>query len=292
MVHCYILCWNEEKMIRHTLNHYSMFCSQITVLDNHSTDATCEIIRKEFPQVIIQKFDTGGQVRDDIYLDLKNNCWKASRGKADWVVVCDADEFLFHHDIKKELQIRKENKETLPVIQGFNMVHHEFPTDYKRPLYEQVQTGIRAFNFDKQILFDPNETIEINYQPGAHDCRPTIKTAHVVDPHPLNLLHFKYMGREHLYERHRLYASRISRFNQKNGFGAEYTFGKKHVDECFDLFEKDPQFKPYNIIDPEKETLEQTMQKIYGPPVDIKQIEEHRRIQKMNEEKAKNEGGE
>ena len=43
-------------------------------------------------------YSTGGKINDFKYLEIKNNAWKKSRGKADWVIVVDMDEFLYHLD--------------------------------------------------------------------------------------------------------------------------------------------------------------------------------------------------
>lgn len=243
-IHAYILCFNEAKMIRHTLNHYTGFCDQVTVLDNESTDGTPDLVRQYFPQVIIQPWASRNELSDAHYLKLKNRAWKKSRGIAQWVIVCDADEILYHPDgIRKELELRLRNQDWIPEVHGYNMIASKFPDDYSLPIYQQVKQGVEAPHFGKRMVFNPYQVIEINYGPGAHTCTPILRSPGNRDTHPLNLLHFKYMGPDYVKERHAMYAERMSYENRKLGYGAEYLKGDGFVDECFKILNEPGRIK-------------------------------------------------
>src|SRR6187399_3504250 len=152
-VDAYIICWNEEKIIRHTLNHYSSFCRKITLLNNFSSDNTIGVAKRYFPDIDVVDFDTNNEHRDDVLLEVKNNCWKKST--ADYVIVCDTDEFLYAPDIDGQLSMLLEHKVVLPLVMGFNMGAREFPANFDIPIYQQVTTGVRERLFDKQIIFSP-----------------------------------------------------------------------------------------------------------------------------------------
>ena len=231
----FLLCYNESRMIRHVLRYYSTVSLNITVLDNFSTDDTIGIIQREFPHVKIEQFNTDGVFNDKVHLDIKNNCWKNS--EADWVIVADMDELLYHPNLLRSLQIRKEKKEILPVVEAYNMFSQTFPDNYNQFITDQVKTGVRAQHFDKQIIFQPGYVEEMNYSPGAHDCKPIITIISEVIKYPLYLLHYRFLGKEYVKERNRGYAARMSNYNKKNGFGAEYAKGDGFVDECFGLVE-------------------------------------------------------
>lgn len=237
-IEAFILCYNEEKLIRHTLNHYGNICKKITVIDNCSTDKTLDIITIEYPKVIIKQFDTHDQIRDDAYLHIKNSVWKES--KADFVIVCDMDELLYHPNLYEELKKAKQNGVAMFTTKGYNMVAEYFPENYNIPITEQVKTGVRAFNFDKKIIFSPHFVQNILYAPGAHTCNPIFypNAPKNVHPEPLKLLHYKYLGREYLKERHNMYAARLSDYNKRNLFGGEYLKGDQHVNECFNLIKQ------------------------------------------------------
>ncbi len=228
-IHAYIIAYNEEKMIRHTLNHYAFVCEKVFLYDNHSTDRTVEIAGK-YPFVEIRTFDSGNKIDERAYLKVKNNCWKGSQ--ADYVIVCDADEFLYSKNLNMDLSWLSERKVSLPKVEGYDMVCDEFPEDYSQLLTRQVKTGIRSQSFDKQMIFDPKRIREINYRPGAHACYPKGNLLTSEKP-ALKLLHYKYMGVEHVQARHTMYAQRLSRYNKENKYGAEYMDQKSNTQALF-----------------------------------------------------------
>lgn len=238
-IEAFILCYNEEKMIRYTLAHYLTFCSKVTIIDNYSTDNTISIIKKEFSErVNIIQYDSKNQLNDSAYTYIKNNCWKQSQ--SDWVIVCDMDELLYYNNsgfgIIDFLQALGSSS---PIITpyGYNMFSETFPDKYIAQITSLINTGVRAPNFDKAILFQPKMLEEINYGPGAHYCNPVIKKEHQGNlcyrTEHLKLLHYKYIGIDYLTQKHDQYASRLSNYNKINKFGAEYLKGKQHVIDCF-----------------------------------------------------------
>lgn len=237
-IEAFILCWNEEKMIRHTLNHYSQFCSQITIIDNCSNDRTLSIIETEYPTVKVIQYESNNQIRDDAYMHIKNTVWKNST--ADWAIVCDMDELLYHPDLIKQLTDAKEQGVGIMRVEGYNMCSNFFPEDYTKPITDQIKKGVRATNFDKSIVFCPQIIEETLYGTGAHTCNPIYKPGKqkVNSPNTLKLLHYKYLGYDYLLEKHKQYAARLSDYNKKNNFGAEYINYQKQVRECFEILEK------------------------------------------------------
>jgi glycosyltransferase involved in cell wall biosynthesis len=97
-VDLYAICYNEELMLPHFINHYrNMGVKNITIFDNQSTDNSQAIIKQHGCN--LEVYDSNNQIRDDLYLQIKNECWKNS--KSEWVIVCDIDEFIeIDFDIK------------------------------------------------------------------------------------------------------------------------------------------------------------------------------------------------
>ena len=95
IVHAYFLCFNEEEIIPHLIKHYSTFCEKITIVDNNSTDNSVSIA-KSFENVDVVTFNSDNQFNDGIQATVKNQVWKSSVGIADYVIVGDSDEFLYH----------------------------------------------------------------------------------------------------------------------------------------------------------------------------------------------------
>lgn len=234
IVHCYALCWNEEKILPFMFQHYEPFVDRFFIYDNYSDDHSESIIRSH-PNAVLEKFSAGGQFNDFIHQDIKNKCWKRSRGKADFVIVCDTDEFLYHKDIFQAFKSLKKNGFSLVKPSGYNMYSSDYPiyqTD--NPIIDQVKRGVRVPFFDKCILFDPHAIVEMNYLPGAHECSPWGKVKIALNS-GFMLLHFKYLGIDWLIERNRQYAQRLSKDNIENEFGIEYFRKENAIIEEFEI---------------------------------------------------------
>jgi glycosyltransferase involved in cell wall biosynthesis len=88
-------CYNEQIILPYFLKHYKKFANNITVYDNMSTDNSVKIMNEYGVNVI--QFDTNGKFEESVLMNIRNNCWKNS--DADWVIVCDTDELIYHEDI-------------------------------------------------------------------------------------------------------------------------------------------------------------------------------------------------
>ncbi len=235
----FILCFNESKMIGHTLNYYTRFCDKITIIDNQSTDNSVAIVKEKFPDVIIEELDTGGEYREDLQIDIRNNRWKDS--EADYVIMADMDEFIVDTNLVSKLEDMKCQKIAVPKVTGYNMFSETFPEDYNTLILDQVTQKFKDRNFDKKIIFSPKWVKEMNFGPGSHFCTPEYKegvnlqTDHSFE---LTLLHFKFLGREYLYEKHHSYARRMSEVNQKYKHGLQYKLENEHVDNAFNKIKK------------------------------------------------------
>src|SRR5262245_10937973 len=103
-IHVYMPTYNEEKFLPYFLRHYSTFATEIHAIDNCSNDGTYDIL-KACPLVkSIESVYTEDEMREDFLLEIKDNAWKLSRGKADWVIVVDCDELLYHKNLPAYLE--------------------------------------------------------------------------------------------------------------------------------------------------------------------------------------------
>lgn len=193
----FAICYNEEFMLPLFIAHYKKMGANITIYDNFSTDKSKKIILDAGCTYLT--YDSENQIRDDLYLHIKNNCWKKST--ADWVIVCDIDEFIevpFNID-----------RYTIINTQGYDMIG--FPPTRK---------GVKNPIYSKHIMFRPDQFKQIGYQPGCHSCKPegTISGSKEL----ANLLHYKYISPSYVFYRHLIYQNRLSAINKKYGWGAEY----------------------------------------------------------------------
>lgn len=205
VVHVYTVCWNEEKILPFFFRHYGTFASRIFVYDNNSTDGTSDIIDAcDIAERI--SFDTKDRHDNRRLIDIKNNAYKRSRGTADYVVVVDADEFLFHPDILSVIAEGKRNGATLFRTIGYNMTAWRFPKG-SAPLVAQVHRGVPSSIYAKTCIFDPR--LSINYDLGAHSCQPDGHDVEYYQGEELLLLHYHYVGVAKTIARHKACRSRL-----------------------------------------------------------------------------------
>lgn len=219
-IHVYTVCWNEQKLAKHFVNYYSKFCDKIVIYDNGSTDGTLE--KLVHPIVEVRKFSSDG-FRDDMNRDIKNTCWKESVGVADYVIVCDFDEFLYHENLFEFLEKNKDFNVFHPDI--FDMITEvDFNDD--TDLHNHCKQGYLVEDVynqkqNKCILFNPNEIGNIGYSEGAHrlDNNNKLKLYFNQDNHELKLLHYKYLTLNYVLERKRNLCERLSKFNKQRHWG-------------------------------------------------------------------------
>lgn len=219
-IHAYIIAWNEEKILPFTLDHYSQFCEKIYVYDNMSTDGSDEIYKK-YDNVIVKKWQTPDKKYNDVILaELKSNIYKQSRKhKVDWVIVCDADEYLYHENLLDKLKEYQEKGVTMPKIDGHDMFSETFPKYDGELLTEKVKIGSETYlPMCKNIIFNPS--VEVKYMPGAH----ANQTPNAVfsDDDELKLLHYKFLGKEYVQFRYNQLAKQLSDFNKQHGLSRHW----------------------------------------------------------------------
>jgi Glycosyl transferase family 2 len=200
----YFINWNDAFYLPFIKKHYGKFCHRIVMYDNHSTDNSQELA--ESLGFEVRTFGLKGILDDHQYLLIKNHCWKEERGKSDFVIVCDADEFIVPMNL-----IKGSN----PVVTGYNMISNHLPVD---DIFE-VKTGSYSENYSKQAIFCP-EIEEINFVHGCH--KNHIKSDLRIRG-DAKIYHFRQIGGvQRLIQRHSEYRTRISQFNLKHGMGVHY----------------------------------------------------------------------
>lgn len=236
-IHLYTICKDEEILLPFFLQHYDQIADEIVILFDKSTTDTSEKIIDDHPKCRKVYFDFGGKVRDDFLTLAKNSIWKESCNKADWVVVVDIDEFLYH---KKGLRnylmdcMRKEI--TIPLIDGFDMFSDFLPV-YGKPITLQIRDGKSNIAFCKKAVFNPNKISDIHYLPGAHQCEPEGIVTYSKEKE-IKLLHYKYIGGlERMKERWITYGNNLSELNIVNGWGIKRKDSQEIVSRYYTLKE-------------------------------------------------------
>jgi glycosyltransferase involved in cell wall biosynthesis len=221
-IEVYTICHNEEKILPYFLRHYTRF-ADVIIYDNFSTDRSREIAASFGARII--DFDSNNQLRDDLQIEIKDNCWKGS--KADWVIVGDTDEFVYHKDL---LQTLKTTRATVISPKLYNMFSEVFPST-EGQIFEEITMGIEGGA--KLNLFRPGEIKSINYSPGCHHADPKGNVIFVDIPSILTL-HMKNLSRQYVIERNAYLGPRLSAINKRNGWGYHMKFGAKEINTAFD----------------------------------------------------------
>lgn len=226
-IEAFIIAFNEAQTIHLTIKHYQQFCSRIVIFDNFSTDNTREIALSMGCDVRL--FGQKGVLSDKEYLKVKNHCWKKSR--ADWVIVCDSDEILYHPNLQEAL---KEDC-TIFTTYGWNVYSENVP----REMFHEITDGYHDGNYSKSVIFKPTAIKEITYHYGCHACSPKGDIRYSKEV--LTLFHYRNIGGyERLSKRHEMYRSRLSEHNKQLGLGIHYMFKEsqrklewfQHLENC------------------------------------------------------------
>ena len=219
VVHLHCLCWNEAAIIPHFLRHYDGLVSRFFVHDNGSTDGSVALLQAD-PRVTLASFAVTG---DSFALEEQrrsDRMWQCSRGRADWVIVVDMDEFLFHPDLPAYLRCcRTKGISAIRAI-GYDMIADDMPAGGP-PLHQVVTRGVRSLGYDKPCIFDPQAIAETRFSIGRHGATPAGRVVWPERPQ-VALLHFKYMGAEYSDTRNRVLRGGLKPRDHEMGWGGGY----------------------------------------------------------------------
>jgi Glycosyl transferase family 2 len=221
-------------MLPFFFRHYDKIVSRYVIFDDSSCDGSLELLRRH-PKVEVRPFarsDPESFVLSE--LSLSNECWKLSRGCADWVIVVDIDEHVFHPDLPSLLRRYQDDGVTIVPALGYQMISEEFPPP-DALLSGTYTWGAPCDTYSKLTFFNPDSVTEVNYAPGRHGAHAT---GHVIAPayEELLLLHYKFLGFERTLTRHRMLRSGLRSKDIGSGWGVQYGWSKKELREAWDGF--------------------------------------------------------
>lgn len=217
-------------MLPYYFRHYDAIADRFFIFDDASTDASLDILAKH-PKVEIDRF----YKQPDSFVEgarvFNNNIWKRSRNKADWVIICNMDEHLYHPDLPGYLKQCRDEGITVIPAEGYQMISDSFP-DADGRLCDLVTRGMPYKKMSKFCIFNPDAIEEINYKHGRHYADPI---GRVVYPQrkDLKLLHYKYLGLDYLITRFAELSTGLRRIDLEKGWGSRYLSKQEEVEQSF-----------------------------------------------------------
>lgn len=210
----YALCYNEEVILPYFLRYYEEIADRIILFDNGSTDRSEEIIRA-CPKAEFRKYDTGGRYLHESQLAIKNECYRESRGQADWVIVVDTDEFIYHPNLLGLLWRYSDEGITVPLTDGYEMVASGLPSTTGQ-IFEEIHSGYSNPLYSKSEVFHPD--IDIHFELGCHDAVPVgrVKKSEEAE---IKLLHYRHLGVAHYIKKYVTRMSRLGDEDLRRGWG-------------------------------------------------------------------------
>lgn len=233
-INIYTICYNEEIVLPHMIKWYKdRFPNcHITVYDNYSSDKTEQIALDAGCTVI--KYDSNNEIRDDLYLEIKNNCWKNS--DTDWNLICDADEWIqiTAEDLMKEEQLGS----TIISFEGWNMITMSDDPDI---IDFDLHWASRSPQYDKYYLFNKKYIKEIHYSAGCHGANPKglVKLSEKTYP----MYHFKALGLNYMINRYKEFSTRLSLTNLQQGWAVHYLDSADTIKRNWKFYQEHPDNK-------------------------------------------------
>ena len=234
MVTIYNISFNEEIILQKFIDHYKyQFPNcEIVIYDNQSTDKTKEIALKNGCKIL--EYNSNNEIRDDLYLEIKNNCWKDSN--TDWVLIVDTDEFIYINE--QQLKNEESLGKTIISFEGWNLITMSDNPDI---IDLDLKCGSRAAQYDKSYLFNKKFIKEINYSAECQYCTPKGKIQYSENKYLM--CHWKALGLNYMINRHTEFGKRMSKQNLDKGWGVHYLDNSTQIRDNWKFYQEHPENK-------------------------------------------------
>jgi hypothetical protein len=228
-IHLYTFGWNEMRMLPFFFRHYEPFVDKIVFYDDGSTDGTLDLLAAK-PNVEVRSFPMPHPESFSLSVQAwRNQCWKESRGQADWVIVTEIDEHLHHSDIAGYLrQCWIQGVTYIPAL-GYDMVIETFPGAGEHLAHTRT-IGAPKHPYSKLRIFDPSAIDEVNFGIGGHTAAPSGRLV-LPETDEILLLNYKHLGADYVLPRHASLAERLRPLDLRKGWGRHFFFSAERYEQ-------------------------------------------------------------
>lgn len=226
-VHLHTVCWNDRPMLDFFFRHYDAWVDHYFIHDDGSTDGSRELLEAR-PDVTVE---TLVRTHPDSWVlsakHIYDNSWKRSRGEADWVVIPNIDEHLYHPDMRGYLaRCLDERVCAIPAL-GYQMISETWPEE-DALLWRDYPYGAPWWLMSKMQMFCPALVEEIDFGPGRHTASYKGEGSLPSEDEVLNL-HYKYLGYEYAKARHDELATGLGPMDVEQSWGRQYSWKKSRL---------------------------------------------------------------
>lgn len=196
----YCICHNEARLMPYLLRHYTPWVDKLIFYDDASDDGTAQLIAAA-PQTELRPWTGSSGMVDDEFLELANRQYREARGQADWVLWIDADEFIYHPQVREVLARYQQEGVTVPLVAGYAMIATALPKG-EGQIYDYIKTGMPSPEWSKRVVFNPN--IDMRWHVGRHSLFVDASNQSQIIPSAqadLKLLHYRYLGTDYVQAR-------------------------------------------------------------------------------------------
>lgn len=190
-IHIYTFTYNNAALLPFWLRHYEPWVERIVIYDNNSTDETREIA-KAHRLVELRTFNCDHHPEPEPLTTMRNSVWKESRGHADWVMLPDSDELIYHSEgVPNFLRRAERHGYTMIRAFGWEMISAKFPTGGN--ILDTVHSGVHMKDYSKPTIFKPDELLNTGFTVGCLSTYP-VGRVKLMRSGTLMLLHCKRLG--------------------------------------------------------------------------------------------------
>lgn len=153
-VEVYSVIRNERYLLPHFLRHYEQFADRIVLLDDRSDDGTREIARAH-PKVTLCDYPfLTGLCEADLSQAYRDATRLAATQGVDWVLCPDADEFLYHPEMRMMLEAERAHGARAIGSYGLLCGADAVP-ETEGPLWEACPHRKPHLQYNKTLILDP-----------------------------------------------------------------------------------------------------------------------------------------